>query len=101
MAATMIAFILSLVVSGAASLSGTVVDVPGGVLPGATVVVLDAQHRQTAQKAVTNSKGEFTIDNVTLPVEVEVSFQGFLKRRLTVDASPVTITLELANPVGD
>lgn len=85
----MIAFILSFV------LSGTVVDASGGVMPGVTVVVLDAQHRETSQKALTNSKGEFTIDNVTLPVEVEISLSGFVTKRIQVTSSPVMLSIEL------
>jgi outer membrane receptor protein involved in Fe transport len=79
----------------AASLSGTVVDRTGAVLPAATVVVLDAQHKQTSQTALTNSRGEFTIESVRLPAEIEVSLNGFLTRRLLVVASPVTVAIDI------
>ncbi len=97
MAATMIAFILSAVVSvsAAAGLSGTVVDIQGGVVPGATVVVLDARHRPTAIKAVTGARGEFAFDNVSLPVEIEVTLGGFIPRRITVAASPVKVLINV------
>jgi outer membrane cobalamin receptor len=90
-----LALIVSLVMSGAAGLSGTVIDVSGGVLPAATVVVLDAQHLPTAQTALTNARGEFAFDSLALPAEIEVSLNGFVTRRLQVDASPITVTLEL------
>ncbi len=97
----MIAFILSLVVCGAAGLSGTVADSSGGVLPGATIVVIDAQHNSTAQKTTTNAKGEFAFNNVTLPVELEVSLGGFVTKRVQVSASPVIVTIELAPFISD
>lgn len=96
MAASMIALILSLALSGAAGLSGTVVDASGAILPGATVVVLDAHQNRTPQKTVTNDRGEFTFDAVTLPAEVEVAIAGFSTRRVVIAASPAVITLELA-----
>lgn len=99
MAATMIALILSLALSGAAGLTGTVVDATGGVIPGATVVVHDAQHKPTAQKTVTNQRGEFSFDNVALPAEITVSIVGFETRYVTVSASPVAVTLKVAGPV--
>lgn len=92
----MIALILSLILSGSAGLSGTVVDRTASVLPGATVVVLDAQHKPTSQKAITDAKGEFTLDTVTLPAEIEVSLPGFVSRRVQVSTSPVSVLIEVA-----
>ncbi|TAK12746.1 MAG: TonB-dependent receptor [Acidobacteria bacterium] len=96
MAPTMVALILSLALSGAAGLSGTVVDATGGVIPGAAVVVLDAAHRPTSQKTVTNARGEFVLDAAAPPVEIEVTLAGFSVRRVMVNASPATIVLEVA-----
>lgn len=97
----MLALILSLVLSGAAGLSGTVVDPSGGVLSGASVTVLDARHRPTAVRAITNARGEFAIDNVALPVELEVSLAGFVTTRIDATASPITVTIELAQAAPD
>ena len=79
----------------AVALSGTVVDRTGSVLPAATVVVLDAQHRPTAARGLANARGEFSIEGVSLPAEIEVSLDGFLTRRLIVSASPVTVEIDL------
>ena len=92
----MIAFALSLILSGTVGLSGTVVDRTGGLVPGATVVVLDAQHKPTSQKTVTSANGEFTLDAVTLPAEIEVSLPGFVSRRMHVRASPASVLIEVA-----
>lgn len=74
-------------------MSGTVVDQSGGVIPGATVTVLDAQHKPTSQKAVTNAKGEFSFENVTLPVEIEAALAGFKTTRVLAGASPIKVVL--------
>src|SRR5690349_7812253 len=93
MAATMIALILSVVLSGASGFSGTVVDIRGGVVPGVNVVVLDAKHQPTAEKAVTGINGEFAFPNAALPVEIEVSLAGFNTQRVVVRQSPVRILI--------
>jgi outer membrane cobalamin receptor len=97
----MLALILSLVLSGTAGLSGTVVDQTGGVIAGAQVVVLDAQHHPTSQKTVTNQSGVFSFDNAALPVEIEVSLDGFITKRAVVTTSPVRLQLEIAYMIVD
>nr|MBP6716853.1 carboxypeptidase regulatory-like domain-containing protein [Acidobacteriota bacterium] len=70
-------------------LSGTVHSSDGKPIAQATVIVLD----RSAAKAVTGPDGQFTVESATLPVDIEVSAPGFANARITVTASPVTITL--------
>src|SRR6476659_6710672 len=59
------------------SLSGTVVDKDGGVIPGATVVVKNKATGET-QTLVTNSEGAYAIPGMVAGTyTVTVSLQGF------------------------
>ena len=83
------------------SLSGTVTDSSGAVLPGATVTITSLE-RQTVDTAVTNESGNFIRERL-LPGEYEVKAElsGFKtavvpRVRVSVDTqTPVSFSLEL------
>lgn len=81
-------------------LSGAVVDESGGVMPGVSVFVLDGNHQRTAHKTETNQRGDFSIADVTLPVEIEVVLAGFETKRVTVDTSPIKVVLKIGAVTG-
>jgi hypothetical protein len=62
------------------SISGTIKDEQGGVMPGVTVTVTNQQTRQT-QSTVTDGTGFYTFPNL-LPGQYDVlaELQGFKKR---------------------
>jgi len=92
---SVLALVVSLALTVSAGLSGKVVDTSGGVIPGVSVVVLDAQHNPTSQKTITNPQGEFVFDAVALPAEIELSLPGFATRRMVIKTSPATVTLQV------
>jgi hypothetical protein len=60
------------------TISGTVKDAQGGVVPGATVVLISETKGTKSQPAVTNASGDYTFPNVTADTyTVEVSMEGF------------------------
>jgi len=60
------------------TISGTVKDAQGGVVPGATVVLISEAKGTKSQPAVTNASGDYTFPNVTADTyTVEVSMEGF------------------------
>lgn len=71
------------------SLTGSVKSDAGKPVASATVVVLD----RSSAVVTTTAEGAFSFDNVTLPVDIEVSAIGFATARVTVKASPVVVTL--------
>ena len=60
------------------TVSGTVKDVQGGVVPGATVVLISETQGTKSNPAVTNATGDYVFPNVaTDTYTVEVSMAGF------------------------
>ena len=65
------------------TVSGSVKDTQGGVVPGATVVLISESRGTKSVAAVTNETGDYVIPNVTPDTyTIEISMQGFktLKR---------------------
>ena len=65
------------------SVSGTVKDAQGGVVPGATVVLISEARGTRSEPAVTNAAGDFVFPNVTVDTyTIEVTMPSFstLKR---------------------
>jgi Carboxypeptidase regulatory-like domain len=54
------------------TLSGTVQDTQGGVIPGATVTLISESRGTTSSPVVTNASGDFVIPNVAPVVPVAV-----------------------------
>src|SRR5258708_18890508 len=85
------------------TVTGTVKDVQGGVLPGATVTLVNDEQRTRSVPVVTNQDGAFVIANVdpgSYTLEVEMPAFKTLKRSgVTVSpGSPVplgTLTLDV------
>ena len=64
-------------------MSGTVRDAQGGVIPGATVVLISEGRGTRSEPAITNPTGDFVFPNVTVDTyTVEVTMPSFrtLKR---------------------
>jgi hypothetical protein len=60
------------------NITGTVKDAQGGVVPGATVTLIDEARGTKLAPAVTNETGSFTFPNVTAATyTVEVTMSGF------------------------
>ena len=106
-----VAIVLLLLMTIAASASaqvtggvtGTVVDVQGGVIPGATVTLTSASKSTTLGTTVTNERGVFAFPNVppdTYTVTVEMpSFKTLKKSGFEISSGPVTsigmLTIEI------
>ena len=88
----MIAAILAgLMAFAPASLTGTVQSADHLPVPSAVVSV---QQNGRTLTATTDDKGAFTLADAALPATIEVRADGFTTVRLTVSASPVTVTLQ-------
>src|SRR5262245_4346708 len=60
------------------TVSGTVKDAQGGVVPGATVVLVSESQGTRSNPSVTNTTGDYVFPNVASDTySVEVSMQGF------------------------
>src|SRR5215471_4279704 len=60
------------------TVSGTVKDAQGGVVPGATIVLISETQGTKSQPAVTNTSGDYVFPNVAADTyTVEVSMAGF------------------------
>ena len=60
------------------TVAGTVKDAQGGVVPGATVVLISQARGTRTAPAVTNAQGDYVIANVTADTyTVEVTMEGF------------------------
>jgi outer membrane receptor protein involved in Fe transport len=77
----------------ASGVSGTVVTANDAVVA-AAVVAVDQGGRRA--QAITNERGEFRLDNVSLPVILDISASGFTSVRLAVTSSPVRVQLAAA-----
>src|SRR5687768_1743451 len=77
----------------ASGVSGTVVTANDAVVA-AAVVNVDQGGRRA--QAVTNERGEFRLENVSLPATLEVTASGFASVRLSVASSPVRVQLAAA-----
>jgi outer membrane cobalamin receptor len=73
-----------------APLSGTVHSSDGAPIAGARVVVVSVA---SGPSAVTGASGGFTLADVTLPAELEVSARGFETSRRTVTVGSIDIVL--------
>ena len=51
------------------TITGTVKDAQGGVLPGATVTLISGTRGTASAPVVTNASGDFVFPNVTQPFE--------------------------------
>jgi hypothetical protein len=72
-----------------ATVSGTVKDSQGGVVPGATVILISDTRGVTAAETVTDGTGNFVIPNVTADTyTVQVALQGFK----TLRTSGITVS---------
>lgn len=84
------------------SLVGTVTDRSAAVLPGATVVITDAE-RGTTRESVTNAEGHYTISSLepgTYQVAIEMpGFKKFLRDRVEV-AINTTVRVDAKLDVG-
>ena len=70
-------------VSGSASVSGTVTDATGGVIPGADVILISPD-RGSEQQVSSNESGNYTYPDVTPGVySVRVSADGFATKEVT------------------
>src|SRR5262252_10982709 len=60
------------------TVAGTVKDAQGGVIPGATVVLISESQGTKSQPQVTNSSGDYVFPNVPRDTyTVDVSMEGF------------------------
>src|SRR5262245_16516563 len=60
------------------AVTGTVTDPQGGVIPGATVLIISETQGTKSAPVVTNGEGRFVIPNVTVDTyTVQVSMNGF------------------------
>src|SRR6185369_4168551 len=60
------------------TVSGTVKDAQGGVIPGATVVLISESRGTTSAPAVTNETGTYVFPNITPDTyTVEVTLEAF------------------------
>ncbi|HEX4567366.1 MAG TPA: carboxypeptidase-like regulatory domain-containing protein, partial [Vicinamibacterales bacterium] len=60
------------------TVSGTVKDPQGGVVPGATVVLISETKGTKSEPAVTNNTGDYVIPTVTADTyTVEITMEGF------------------------
>jgi hypothetical protein len=72
-----------------ATVSGTVKDTLGGVVPGATVTLISDTRGVTAAETTTDARGSFVIPNVTADTyTVQVTLQGFK----TLKASGIAVS---------
>src|SRR5262252_6376385 len=61
-----------------ATVSGTIKDIQGGVVPGATVVLVSETKGTRSVAAVTNASGDYVFPNITADTyTVEVTLEGF------------------------
>ena len=66
------------------SVSGTVKDAQGGVVPGATVVLISEGRNTKSEPATTNATGDFVFPNVTVDTyTIEVTMPSFRTLRRT------------------
>lgn len=72
-----------------AALSGTVQSSDGKPIGQATIVLVD----RAAATVTADAAGKFSIDNVALPVDIDVAAPGFRTARVHVTSSPASITL--------
>ncbi len=83
------------------SISGTITDQSGGVVPGATVTVVNAQQQQRA--TVTDGSGFYTFPNLLAGVyNISAELQGFkrvVRENVTLDAT-AAITIDFAFETG-
>ena len=90
------------------TISGTVKDSQGGVIPGATVVLTSETRGTQLPTAVTNSNGDFVVANVPPDTyAVQVTMEGFKALRrggISVSAGDRTgigtLTIEVGMPVS-
>ncbi len=83
------------------TISGTITDQSGGVVPGATVTVINAQQQQRV--TVTDGSGFYTFPNLLAGVyNISAELQGFKKvvrENVTLDAT-AAITIDFAFETG-
>ena len=87
-----------------ASVTGTVKDPQGGVIPGATVTLISETQGTQSSNVFTNSNGDFTFANVkpdryTLQVTME-GFKTLKKEGIVVSAGDRTILGSMTIEVG-
>ena len=85
--------------TGTSSITGNVTDESGGVIPGATVVVADAQGKTF--NTVTNTQGSFSIPALTPGTyTVTVTLEGFKKAVVdnvrVITGTPASVSVKLA-----
>ena len=75
------------------TITGTVKDTQGGVVPGATVTLISATRGTTSTPVVTGASGDFVFPNVTADsYKIQVEMPSFSTlRRSGVDVSPGSI----------
>lgn len=91
-----------------ASLTGTIKDSQGGVIPGARVELIDELRAVRGMSSVTNASGTFVLSNVApATYTVEVTMPGFRSQRrsgITVNGGDLLVvpdlTLEVAGQTG-
>src|SRR5215831_2175453 len=79
-----------------ATVSGTVKDAQGGVIPGATVILISESKKTQSAPVVTNSTGDFVFPNVaadTYTIQVEMPSFKTLRRSGVVVSPGSTITV--------
>jgi len=72
------------------TVSGKVIDVKGQPLPGVTVVV-----KGTTQGTITNTEGNYTLDNIPANATLNFTFVGMLAQEVVVgNQTVINITME-------
>src|SRR5688572_28229846 len=81
------------------TVSGTVVDETGGVVPGATVEISDSRRRLST---ATGPRGEFSFDVAPGTYELTVGLVGFAQATLNVSVGPggTTVPAITLSPAG-
>jgi outer membrane receptor protein involved in Fe transport len=88
-----VAAVFGTLTAQASGISGVVVTANDAAVAAAVVTVEQNGRRE---QAVTNERGEFRIDRVSLPATLEVSAAGFASVRLAVTTSPAKVQLAAA-----
>jgi hypothetical protein len=86
------------------TVSGTVKDAQGGVVPGATVVLISETKGTKSEPQVTNSTGDYVFPNVaadTYSVQVSMeSFKTFLRKNVIVSGADRVVVPNIQLEVG-
>jgi Carboxypeptidase regulatory-like domain len=86
------------------AVTGTVTDAQGGVIPGATVIIISETQATKSSPVVTNTDGQYVIPNVTVDIyTVQVTMTGFrtfLRQGVRVSGGDRVVVETLVLQVG-